>query len=79
MFDNYTESDCLLRNTPYNGQVYIDHMETEPQSTGILKIYLEDKYLPICFSDLTKEGLNAACRQLGYTNVNVSAKHLVPG
>lgn len=72
------KSDCLVRDTRYNGQVYIDHMDTQPQSTGILNIYLEDKYLPICFSDLTEEGLNAACRQLGYTNVNVSTKHLAP-
>ena len=63
----YTESSCLLKDKPYNGQIYLESNGME-RSTGILKIYLDGKYMPLCAEGVCPQAINSACRQLGYTN-----------
>ena len=43
----YIDGNCLLKDIHYNGQIYLEHNGLEP-STGILKMYLDGKYMPIC-------------------------------
>ena len=59
----------MIKDIQYEGQVYIQTEEGQPQSgTGTLKIYLDNEYLPVCYNGVTKQIANSACRTLGYTN-----------
>ena len=71
----YTASDCLLKDIKYPGQIYIQRDGLAP-SSGVLQLYLNNEYLPLCRSGITQQAANSTCRTLGYTNALTSTTPL---
>ena len=63
------DETCFINtNDPYNGQIYLYNDTTYLNSSGILYLYYDNEWLPVCARSFNQYAADSACRQLGYTN-----------
>ena len=62
-------SICFINtDNPYSGQIYLYNKTSYLNSSGILYLYYDTKWLPVCAESFNQYAADSACRQLGYTN-----------
>ena len=57
-------------DNPYNGQVRLTGGTTSNQ--GLVEVYCNGQWGTVCDDSFGKNESNTVCRQLGYTNANLS-------
>ena len=63
------DETCFINtDNPYNGQIYLYNDMTYLNSSGILYLYYDNKWLPVCARYFNQYVADSVCRQLGYTN-----------
>ena len=62
------DKTCFINtDNPYNGQIYLSN-DSYLNSSGILYLYYDNEWLPVCARSFNQYAADSACRQLGYTN-----------
>ena len=63
------DKTCFINtDNPYSGQIYLYNDINYFNSSGILYLYYDNKWLPVCARSFNQYAADSACRQLGYTN-----------
>ena len=63
------DETCLINtDDPYVGQIYLSNDTSYFNSSGILYLYYDNEWLPVCARSFNQYAADSACRQLGYTN-----------
>ena len=63
------DKTCFINtDDPYSGQIYLDNDINYFNSSGILYLYYNNEWLPVCARSFNQYAADSACRQLGYTN-----------
>ena len=63
------DGKCIIKNdNPYSGQIRLYNDTSYLKSSGILYLYYDNEWLPVCARSLKQNAADSACRQLGYTN-----------
>lgn len=56
------------RETPYEGQVFLDNFNTATPSDGKLQVYINGGWKAVCYTDaFIGTVADSVCRQFGYT------------
>ena len=63
------DKTCFINtDDPYSGQIYLENDINYLNSSGILYLYYNNEWFPVCARSFNQYAADSACRQLGYTN-----------